>query len=137
MSLIESAIAVAIAGTALAAATPAIMESREHYMLSAAAQDVSTALYAAKIHAISENRDCRFRAASTASYVVECQQTSGAAWSEIERRTLPKGFTLTANNRPEFHPRGNVSPTATVAVWNPGGRVLRVVVNTNGRVKIQ
>ena len=81
MSLIESAVAVMIATTALAAATPAILESREQYMLSAAAQDVATALYATKIHAISESRDCRFRVVTTTSYLMECQRNTGAVWN--------------------------------------------------------
>ena len=137
MSLIESVIAMAIAATALASATPAILESREQYLLSAAAQDVSTALYAAKVHAILEARDCRFRADSTTSYVVECQRTAGPVWTEVERRSLAAGLTLSANNRPEFHRRGNVSPTATISVWNARGRTLKVIVNANGRIRTQ
>jgi type II secretory pathway pseudopilin PulG len=123
-------------GTALAAVTPSILRSRETYALRSAAQDVATTLYSAKIRAIAESRDCRLRVESTTSYVVECQTLAGI-WNETERRALPQGFTVTANNRPEFHRRGNVSPTATITVWNPKGRALRVVVNANGRIRTQ
>jgi type II secretory pathway pseudopilin PulG len=136
MSLIESAVAVVIAGTAFAAVTPSLLQSRETYVLTASAQDVATALYGAKIHAISEGHDCRLRVEPPAAYVVECQNAPGV-WVETDRRATSKGITLTANNRPEFHPRGNVSPTATITVWNPKGRALRVIVNANGRVRTQ
>jgi type II secretory pathway pseudopilin PulG len=136
MSLIESTVAVAIAGTAIAAVTPSILRSREAYTLRSAAQDVVATLYSARIHAISDGRDCRFHVLTPTSYAVECQ-TAASAWTEVDRRSTPQGLTVTANNRPEFHPRGNVSPAATITVWNASGRSMRVVVNTNGRVREQ
>ena len=134
MTLTESCMVLAIAATTMAVATPSLLKTRETYVLNAAAHDVATKLYAARVHAITRNQDCRLRVASTTSYVLECQD---AAWNVIERVDLSHGITVTANARPEFHHRGNVSPTATVSVWDSTGRVKRVVVNINGRVRIQ
>jgi len=44
---------------------------------------------------------------------------------------------VSASARPEFHQRGTVAPTATVTVWDRSGRNLRVIVNVNGRVRVQ
>ena len=134
MSLTESCLVLAIASTAMAVAAPSLVRSRETYVLNAAARDVATRLYAARIHAITRNRDCRLRVASATSYVVECEN---APWDVIDRVDLTRGMTITANARPEFHRRGNVSPTATISVWDPAGRVKRIIVNINGRVRIQ
>ena len=71
---------------------------------------------------------------SAVSYVIECQEPS---WHVIDRVTVPEGVTVEANARPEFHRRGNVSPTATITLRNRNGDVRRVVVNVNGRVRIQ
>jgi len=65
---------------------------------------------------------------------MECQ---GSTWETIESVTLPRGLTVTASARPEFHERGTVAPTATITVWNSLGKSLRVIVNINGRVRIQ
>ena len=113
MSLTETCIALVIAGTTMAVSTPSLLQSRETYLLNAAARDVRTQLYAARAHAIAENRDCRIRLSSTTSYVLECGNTP---WDLIERVDMAHGITVTANARPEFHPRGAVAPTATIAV---------------------
>jgi len=71
---------------------------------------------------------------SASSYVIECDEGS---WRTIERLPMPRGITMNANARPEFHRRGNVSPTATVTLRNGVGTIRRVIVNVNGRVRIQ
>ena len=134
MTLSESCLVLAIASTAMAVATPSLLRSRDVYMLNASARDVATRLYAAKIHAITRKQDCRLRVSSPTSYVLECENEG---WEEIEYVILTRGITVTANARPEFHRRGNVSPTATISVWDRTGRVKRIVVNVNGRVRIQ
>ena len=118
----------------MAVAAPSLVRARDVYVLNAAAHDVATTLYGARIQAITRNQDCRLRVASTTSYVVECED---GAWALVTQTELPRGLTVTANARPEFHRRGNVSPAGTVSGWDPTGRVRRVVVNVNGRVRIQ
>jgi type II secretory pathway pseudopilin PulG len=134
MTLTESCIAAAVVSTLMAIATPSLIRARETYTLAAAARDVASKMHAARITAIVRNQDCRLTVTSATSYVTECQTTS---WQVLERITLSGDITVTANARPEFHRRGNVSPTGTFTLSNPSGRTIRVVVNVNGRVRIQ
>src|SRR5262245_5426063 len=108
MSLIESCFVLLIASISMAIATPSLIRAKDVYILRSAARDVSSKMYAARISAIMQNRDCRLRVTAPTAYALECQ---GAAWETIDEVTLPKGITITANARPEFHRRGNVSPT--------------------------
>ena len=134
MSLTETLITVSILLTSMAIATPALFRARESYELQAAARMVESRMQSARIQAVTRNRDCRINLTSPTSYVVECQ---GSSWETIEAVELPRGLTVTASARPEFHERGTVAPTATITVWNSLGKSLRVVVNINGRVRIQ
>src|SRR5262245_50799475 len=134
MSLTETCLALVIGASVMIIGTPSLVRAREEYVLRSAAHDVATKLYAAKVAAITRNRDCRFRVTSAVSYVIECQE---ADWKTIEAAALPRGVRITANARPEFHRRGNVAPAATISVWDRAGRSVRVVVNINGRIRIQ
>jgi Tfp pilus assembly protein FimT len=134
MTLTESCIAAAAVSTLMAIAAPSLVRAKETYMLASAARDVASKMHATRIVAIVRNQDCRLTVTSATSYVMECQ---AASWEVLERVTLSNDITVTANARPEFHRRGNVSPTATVTLRNPAGRTTRVVVNVNGRVRIQ
>ena len=134
MSLTESCFALVIASVAMAITTPSLIRARETYVLNSAAHDVASRMYAARVAAITRNRDCRLRVTSTTSYAIECQ---GASWETIDSAALPGGITVSANARPEFHRRGNVAPTATVTLRNSVGESMRVIVNINGRVRIQ
>jgi len=134
MSLTESCVAALVVSTVTAIAVPPINRARNTYALRAAANDVASRMHFARISAISRNRDCRLTVTSSASYVIECDEGS---WRIIERLAVPRGITLTANARPEFHRRGNVSPTATFTLRNTAGATRNVIVNVNGRVRIQ
>src|SRR5213593_1314144 len=134
MSLTETCLGLAIAASVMVIATPSLLRAREEYVLRSAAHDVATKMYSAKIAAITRNRDCRLRVTSAVSYVIECQ---GAVGEPIDTVTLPRGVTITANARPEFHRRGNVAQAATISVWDSAGHSVRVIVNINGRVRIQ
>ena len=133
MSLTESLVAGAVVSTVMAIALPSVNSARKTYMLRHAAHEVASGMQAARVSAITRNRDCRMSATSAVSYVVECEDT---AWQVVERHTVPRGVTLEANARPEFHRRGNVSPTATFTLRSDAGTV-RVIVNVNGRVRLQ
>ena|SRR6187399_302758 len=134
MSLTETLVAVTILVTSIAIATPSLLRSREAYELQSAARMVESRMQSARILAVRRNRDCRVNVTSTSSYALECQ---GTAWETIETVSLPHGLTVTASASPVFHERGSVAPTATITVWNSRGRSLRVIVNVNGRVRIQ
>jgi len=134
MSLTETCLGLAIAASVMVIATPSLLRAREEYVLRSAAHDVATKVYAAKFAAIPRIRDCRRRVTRPVPYVVECQ---GRVWGPGDTVALPRGITITANARPEFHRRGNVAPAATISVWDKAGHAVRVVVNLNGRVRIQ
>ena len=134
MSLTESCVAAAVVSTVMAVALPPLNRARQTYVLRSAAHDVAGRMHFARISAISRNRDCRLSVTSSISYVVECENGS---WQVIQYLTTPRGITVSANARPEFHRRGNVSPTATFTLRNTAGTVRRVIVNVNGRVRIQ
>lgn len=134
MSLLESSIAAAVVCTMMAVSVPALMKTQQTYRLQSAARHTASKMQAARIEAITRNLDCRMNVTSGTTYVVECQDPS---WKAIESVTLPPGITVSANNKPEFHRRGNVSPTATFTLSDIYGRKLQVVVNVNGRVRVQ
>jgi len=135
MTFTESCVAAAVASTLMAIAAPSLVRAKETYTLSAAAHEVAAKMHATRITAIVRNQDCRLTVTSASSYVMECQ--SGSLWQVVERVAVSGDIAVTANARPEFHRRGNVSPTGTFTLSNPSGRAARVVVNVNGRVRIQ
>ena len=134
MSLTQTLVTVFLLLTSMAIAIPSLFRVRESYELQSAARMVESRMQSARIHAVTRNRDCRINVTSTTSYAMECQ---GSTWETIESVTLPRGLSVTASARPEFHERGTVAPTATITVWNSLGKSLRVIVNINGRVRIQ
>jgi len=134
MTLTEVLTAVTILLTSMAIAIPSLLQTRESYELQSAARMVESRMQSARIHAVTRNRDCRINVISPSTYLVECQ---GSNWETVETVSLPHGLMASASARPEFHQRGNVAPTGTITVWNSKGRSLRVIVNVNGRVRIQ
>jgi hypothetical protein len=134
MSLAESCVALSIMAATMAVSVPSLIRTREVYALNSAARMVESRMQSAKIRAVTRNQDCRINVISATSYVVECQ---GTAWTTVESVALPPGITVTSSARPEFHARGNVAPTGTITVWDRTGRNVRVIVNVNGRVRIQ
>jgi Tfp pilus assembly protein FimT len=134
MSLSETCLAVAIISTITITAIPSLIQSRDIYLLDAAARQVAGKMHATRIKAISDNRDCRLRITSEVSFSIECQHSQ---WIPVEHVTTPKGIHITANALPEFHRRGNVSPMATITLSDGRGRQKRVIVNNAGRVRVQ
>jgi hypothetical protein len=133
MSLLESCASIALISTVTLFAAPSLIKARENYHLDAVARQIAGKMQSTRIKSISRNRDCRIRLVSAVSYVVECED---AVWRTDEIVAMPRGFRLTATASPEFHPRGNVAPTATLIVWNAHSKSKRVVVNITGRVRV-
>ena len=134
MSLTESCVAAVVVSTVMAVAVPSLNRAKQTYTLQAAAHDVAARMHFTRISAIARNRDCRMAVVAAVSYVIECDEMP---WRVIERLSMPKGITVEAGARPEFHRRGNVAPTATFTLRNSAGMSQRVIVNVNGRVRIQ
>jgi type II secretory pathway pseudopilin PulG len=134
MTLLESCITVTIVSVTAAVAVPSLVRARENYELESTARQVAGNLQSARIKAITRNRDCRLRATSNATYVIECEDPS---WKTDETVVVPRGFKITANASPQFHRRGNASPTGTITVWSDSGRSKRVIVNITGRIRVE
>jgi type II secretory pathway pseudopilin PulG len=134
MSLVECCISVAIVAAGAMAVMPSLTGARKTYELEAAARQIAGQLQKTRIRAVSRNEDCRIRVTSETSYIIECQDP---LWRIDESVALQKGFRMTATASPEFHHRGNVSPSATITVWDSGGRSKSVIVNITGRVRLQ
>lgn len=134
ISLAESSIVVAIIGVIASIALPAFNAASKTQGLIAAAADVRTSLYRTRILAIMGNQDCRLRVTSPVTYLIECE-TPG--WVTRSFHQLRSGFTITANNEPEFHPLGNVAPMATITVWDERGRYRKIVTSRGGRIRTE
>jgi Tfp pilus assembly protein FimT len=134
MSLLESCLAVAVISVAAMIAIPSLMKARETYELDAVARQVAGKMQSARLKAVSRNQDCRVRANSEVSLMVECKD---AAWIPDDILVVPPGFRISANAAPQFHRRGNASPTATVSVWNRNSRTRRIIVNIAGRIRVE
>jgi hypothetical protein len=133
MSLLESCASIAIISSITIFTVPSLIKARENYQLDAVARQVAGKMQWTRVKAISRNRDCRIRVNSQTSYMIECQSPN---WQTDETVVLPRGFRITATASPEFHPRGNVGPTATLTVWDLHLKNKRVVVNITGRVRV-
>ena len=133
MSLTESCVAAVVVSTVMAVSLPSVNRATDLYV-AAAAHDVAARMHFTRISAITRNRDCRMTVTSAVSYVIECDE---APWRVIERFEMPRGVTVEASARPEFHRRGNVAPTATFTLRSDAGMLRRVIVNVNGRVRFQ
>ena len=133
MSLLESCASVAIVSTFVIFAAPSLMRARENYQLDAVTRQVAGNMQWTRIKAISRGRDCRMRVNSETSYVIECQDPN---WAADEIVVLPRGFRITANASPQFHKRGNASPSGTLTIWSSHSKSKQVIVNITGRVRV-
>ena len=133
-TLFEMCLGVAIIGTLAMMAIPSFKRAEQSFGLTATAHEVRTELHRARILAIVRNEDCRLRVTSTTSYRVECQTP---AWVPIQIYETRTGYTIRANNRPEFHPLGNVGPMATVTVSNTVGEERRIIVSRSGKIRME
>jgi type II secretory pathway pseudopilin PulG len=134
MTLLETTLTVAIVSVTVLVAIPPLVRARESYELNATAWQVAGNLQSARMKAISRNRDYRVRITSSVTYAIEREDTT---WKLDEALIIPRGFHIAANASPEFHRRGNASPTATITVWSASGRSKKVIVNITGRVRIE
>jgi hypothetical protein len=133
MSLLETCAGVAIVAGIVFFAAPSLIRARDNYQLDQTTRQVAGQMQWTRIKAISRDQDCRLRVILTTSYVVECK---GSVWLTDETVALPAGFQLSATATPVFHKRGNVSPAATVTIWDRHFNSKSVVVNITGRVRV-
>ena len=134
MTLLESSVAVAILSVTAIVAVPPLIRARESYELDSTARQVAGNLQSARVKALSRNRDYRVRVTSPVTYAIEREDPT---WKLDEALLVPRGFRITANASPQFHRRGNTSPTGTITVWSPSGRSKKIIVNITGRIRIE
>ena len=134
ITLFEVCLSIAIIGIFAMMAVPSINRAQQSFGLTAIAHEVRTELHRARILAIVRNEDCRLHVTSSIEYRVECQTP---AWVPIQLYEMRTGYTVRANNRPEFHPLGNVGPMATITVSNAVGEERRIIVSRSGRIRME
>ena len=134
MTLLESSVAVAILSVTAIVAVPPLIRARESYELDSTARQVAGNLQSARVKALSRNRDYRVRVTSPVTYAIEREDPT---WKLDEALLVPRGFRITANASPQFHRRGNTSPTGTITVWSPSGRSKKIIVNITCRIRIE
>ena len=134
MTLLESCVSIALVSTAVFFAAPSLIKARENYHLDAVARQVAGKMQSTRIKAISRSKSCRIRVIAPSSYAIECD---APAWVTEESVRLPDGFRITSTATPQFYPRGNVAPTATLIVWDAHSKTKRVIVNITGRVRVE
>ena len=134
MTLLESGASIAIVSTVVIFAAPSLIRARENYQLDAVARQVAGKMQWTRIKAISRNRDCRVRVNSASSYVIECEDS---VWKTDETVSMPQDFHISANASPQFHKRGNASPSGTLTISDRYAKTRRVIVNITGRVRVE
>jgi prepilin-type N-terminal cleavage/methylation domain-containing protein len=134
ISLLEVSLVIAIIGILSVLAVPPLLEFEQSLAIHAAAGIVRSELHRARIQSVMRNIDCRVRVTSEVTFLTECQTPT---WIPVAFHTMPEGFTISANNSPEFHPHGHVGPMATISVWNRDGERAKIIVSRSGRVRTE
>lgn len=132
VSLIETSIVLALLLGGIALAVPTLTRSREVSAVVSAAHDMRNRLREARALSIARGESCRLRVVSSRAYALECQP----GWSVVAEWPLGPDLILTASAIPQFHPSGNVVPTATFRVVHARAATRQVIVNATGRVRI-
>lgn len=133
VTLFEVLVAALVVALLALVAIPPIREAQRNLQFDAVASRIRSELHRIRILSIVRNADCRLRVTTPTSYIVECEAPE---WVGLGFNEVPRGFEISANNEPEFHPRGNVGPMATIRVLS-GGDEKRVIVSRSGRVRIE
>lgn len=134
ISLLELSLVIAVIGVLAVIALPPVYRLQETLAIQGAAGVVRGELHRARIQSIMRNIDCRLRVTSEVTFLTECQTP---VWVPVAFHTMPRGFTISANNSPEFHPEGHAGPMGTISVWNRHGERARIVVSRSGRVRTE
>ena len=133
-TLLETCMVAAVIGVLSVISVPSFVRAQQRFVLSSTAYEVRSELHRARILAITRNQDCRLRVTSPNTYLVECQTP---AWVSVRLIYVPAGVSISANNRPEFHPMGNVGPMASITVWNESGDRRKIIVSRGGRIRLE
>ena len=133
-TLLETCMVTAVIGVLSVISVPSFVRAQQRFVLSSTAYEVRSELHRVRILAITRNQDCRLRVTSPNTYLLECQTP---AWVSVRLIDVPAGVSISANNRPEFHPMGNVGPMASITVWNESGDRRKIIVSRGGRIRME
>ncbi|MBN2205772.1 MAG: prepilin-type N-terminal cleavage/methylation domain-containing protein [Candidatus Aminicenantes bacterium] len=131
-TLVEVAIAAAIAALILTGAVSSLSRFEARWRLQAGVWEVESLLNAARFGAAARGEAIRVRFAGTTASL-ERRPTDAESWKAFETRVLP-GVWVEANAASVFLPQGTVAPLATVHVWNRAGRY-RITIAITGRIR--
>ncbi|MFO0795746.1 MAG: GspH/FimT family pseudopilin [Candidatus Brocadiaceae bacterium] len=139
-SLIEMTIAVAIIAVLTGVAIPVYISMKSSIQLSGATRQIMEDLMWARMRAINQNNEFKVFFMDDHQYkILDDNNDNGdidAGESVITKNIRDKynDITLSSNNNPIFHPRGNAAPTATVTIVNSCG-TKTVAIAITGRVR--
>ena len=133
-TLLETCMVAAVIWVLSVISVPSFVRAQQRFVLSSTAYEVRSELHRARILAITRNQDCRLRVTSPNTYLLECQTP---AWVSVRLTYLPAGVSISANNRPDFHPMGNAGPLASITVWNESGDRRKIIVSRGGRIRME
>jgi Tfp pilus assembly protein FimT len=132
--LLETCVVVAVIGVLSMISVPSFVRAQQDFVLLSAAYEIRSELHRARILSRTRNQDCRLRVTSPSTYILECQTPT---WVQIRLVYLQEGVSISANNRLEFHPLGNIAPMASITGWNEVGNQKRIIVNRSGRIRME
>jgi type IV fimbrial biogenesis protein FimT len=142
LTVIELMLAISILGILASIAVPNVLGEMPKFRLSGAAQQLVGDLMSARMLAVKYNRKVKIFFVGDYRYKI-CQDVDkdeSVDDCEGEFRIINiqdnyKGITISSNNNPIFHPRGNASNLATITLTNSSG-AKEIKIAITGRIQI-
>lgn len=131
-TLIEAAVALALAGTLAFMGAGSLLSLAPKYRLEAAVWAARAALNRARYRALHEGVSYRVRILED-GLALDRHDPDAGTWVQASR-SLCEGVRLSANNTPIFTPLGSVTGLATITVGNGWG-AYRLTLAITGRIK--
>jgi prepilin-type N-terminal cleavage/methylation domain-containing protein len=141
-TLTELMIAIAIVGILGTIAVPNILGEMPKFRLNGAANQILGDLMAARMKAVSQNRNVRiFFTGDNQYYMCDDTDNNGtvedcvATAQKINIQSNYKDVALSSNNNPIFSSRGTASNLATIRITNSAG-TRNITIAITGRIQI-
>lgn len=131
-SFIETVLSLSILAVLVSASAHSFLHLAPKYRLQSAVWEVQSRLNYARYKAIFDGTKIRV-AFGPSIITVETYDATKKMWVQEPERLL-EGVVVEANNRPTFHPNGNVSNLASIVIANSSG-THKVTIAISGRIK--
>jgi type IV fimbrial biogenesis protein FimT len=143
VTLLETMITLTIVGILVSVAVLLYVGQVPQARLNGAARQVMSDLMLARRQAVSRSQQVRVYFPDDQQYKI-CYDANGDGMvTDCEGNAAAKdiqatydGVTISANQNPVFHPRGTVSPMATITVKNATGS-RDITISSAGRIRIK